>query len=219
MSLRRCTHRTALMLGFQYTHWHRRETHRRWMSLLRSHRPRAHRPKRRNHTWEMPAVPPATQETGKSRTESLPFLFSSPGHPLTRPGRAPAPTAWHTEAIAQHSRQPMRSNPYLQIYCPLSQAHARRHRANHGWRTPFFSEIPAQPAPSPKRQRPSRANGCAREGPALYVRCEPQRPKPPGSARLSYAWASRNLQTLLPHSRPSVMAMPSEQPGMGVTYS
>ena len=68
-------------------------------------------------------------------------------------------------------------------------------------------------------KRPSRANETAREGLALYVRCEPQRPKPPGSARYSYAWASRNLQTLLPHSRPSVMAMPSEQPGMGVTYS
>ena len=68
-------------------------------------------------------------------------------------------------------------------------------------------------------KRPSRTNETAREGLALYVRCEPQRPKLPGSARYSYAWASRNLQTLLPHSRPSVMAMPSEQPGMGVTYS
>ena len=195
------------------------------MCLPRNHPPRVHRPKRRNHTWEMSAIPPATQETGRSKTGSLPFLFSSPGHPLTQPGPirmgTPTPTAWHTEAIAQHSRQPMRSNPYPQIYCPLSQAHARRHRANHGWRTPFLREYLPSPPP-PNANGPSRANITAREGLALYVRCEPrepQRPKPPGSARPSYAWASRNLQTLLPHSRPSVMAMPSEQPGMGVKYS
>lgn len=192
------------------------------MRLPRVHRSRMHRPKKRTPAREMPAIPPAAQGAGRSRTESLSFLFSSPGHPLTRPGpihmSAPAPTAWHTEAIAQHSRQPMRSNPYLQIYCPLSQAHARRHRANHGWRTPFLREYLPSPPPS-NANGPSRANETAREGPALYVRCEPQRPKPSGSARFSYAWASRNLQTLLPHSRPSVMAMPSEQPGMGVKYS
>ena len=174
------------------------------MCLPKSCFQQSHRPKMQSHVQEMPANPPAAQETGRSGTGNVPFLLSSPGHPLTRPGpihmSAPAPIAWHTKALAQHSRK-------------LCQ-----YRSNDTPHPPFVSLCTDQPT-APKRKRPSRANETAREGPALYVRCEPRRLKPPGSARFSYAWASRNLQTLLPHSRPSVMAMPSEQPGMGVTYS
>ena len=170
------------------------------MCLPKSCFQQSHRPKMQSRVQEMPAA----QETGRRRTEGLPFLLSSPGHPLTRPGpihmSAPAPIAWHTKALAQHSRK-------------LCQ-----YRSNGTPHPPFVSLCTDQPT-APKRKRPSRANGCAREGPALYVRCVPRRLKPLGGVRFSYAWASRNLQTLLPHSRPSVIAMPSEQPGMGVTYS
>lgn len=51
--------------------------------------------------------------------------------------------------------------------------------------------------------RPGHAEGCAPE---------------PDMPRVDYAVA-RNFPTDLPHSRPSVMAMASDMPGIGVMYS
>ena len=72
-------------------------------------------------------------------------------------------------------------------------------------------------APAPRAVPAPRVGTASRK--LAAARLPPTSPAARAGGRVTYSLASRKAPTLLPHSRPSVIAMPSEQPGMGVTYS
>ena len=47
---------------------------------------------------------------------------------------------------------------HFKPYCPLSKALAKKHRANHGWRTPFLRKY--LPSPFPSRKKISCTDEC-----------------------------------------------------------